>query len=347
MGSTISMLDKLLQRFAPPEETIATLSGRRDEILKIANRYPGTLNTYWVGSVAHKTANYNADADAGMVLDRRSYPELGPDGSNEGPIVIVGDVRAFVTKELKPDHADVRFRETKRGMKITYNEPLANGDDPTVDLIVTLNRKGQGLWIPNLEFERWDKSDPECHTRLMGDEPGTLRRTRRRVVRLTKGWNKQYSEPCLSSFNITALALECIEEGMGIATGLAAFFSHAASELPNRLTPDPAGVSPAIKLLTDRDTAVNRLRQARDWMNTALDRDDDEKAVQDALSHVFYKYVEPPLGSRSKAGLAKSLKYGNSGVGIGSGLTASPATAPIKTTRAFGDRHQGHSSTHA
>ncbi len=113
------------------------------------------------------------------------------------------------------------------------------------------------------------------------------------------------------------------------------------------MTADPAGVSPPIKLLIDRDTVVSRLRQARDWMTLALDNDDDLEVVQDALAHVFYAYVDPPAGSKSKAGLAHSLTTGNSRVGITAGLLGTRNSAPIKTTRAYGDRCLGKSPTDA
>jgi len=93
----------------------------------------------------------------------------------------------------------------------------------------------------------------------MTAEPATLRRTRAKVIRLAKAWNKQYREPGMCAFNITALALACITEGLGVATGLAEFFSYAAKDLKQRLTPDPAGVSPPIKLLIDRDVMISRL----------------------------------------------------------------------------------------
>ena len=125
-----------------------------------------------------------------------------------------------------------------------------------------------------------------------------------------------------------------------MASGLAELFKHAARSLPTHLTADPAGVSPPIKLLMDRDTVVNRLRQARDWMTIALDNDDDQETVQDALSHVFYAHVEPPAGSKSKAGLAHSLKTGNSGVGIAAGLLGTRDSNLIKTTRSYGDKLQ-------
>ena len=136
MGSTLAMLNDILQQCGPSDQTLDAVRARRDEVLRTAHRFPGVLRTYQAGSVAQKTANYDADADGGAVLDRRSYPELGPDGTGEKPDAIVQEVRSFVTKELKRNHPDARFLATKRGMKITYHETLANGDDPTVDLII-------------------------------------------------------------------------------------------------------------------------------------------------------------------------------------------------------------------
>ena len=84
----------------------------------------------------------------------------------------------------------------------------------------------------------------------------------RKVIRLAKGWNTQFSEPGLCSFNIEALALSCITEEHGVPDGLAELFRYAASDLKKRLTPDPTGVSKPIKLLMDRDVLVGRLKRA-------------------------------------------------------------------------------------
>src|SRR5207302_1797981 len=115
--------------------------------------------------------------------------------------------------------------------------------------------------------------------------------------RLAKVWNKQYSQPGMCAFNITALALASITEGMGVATGLAAFFAYAAKDLKKRLTPDPAGVSPPIKLLIDRDIVVRRLEQASRLMDWALAHDEDEQAVREALAEFCWNYVQPPAES--------------------------------------------------
>lgn len=338
MGITASILDDVQRQIAPSDETLDAVRNRRDEVLGIIAPYPGALRTYASGSIAHRTANDDTDADGGMVLDRRCYPELGPDGDGEGPADIVEDVRAYLRDALKEAHPNIAFRLSKRAIRVTYKEPLADGTDPTVDLIVALTRKDGALWIPNLERPGWDPSHPEYHTQLMTAEPATLRRTRAKIVRLAKAWNKQYAQPSLSAFNLTALALGSITGGMGVASGLAELFSYAAKDLRQRLTPDPAGVSPPIKLLLDRNVVVSRLEQASQHMEEALGHDDNETIVREALSKVYWKYVQPPAASTSKVAFANILRRGNAGVGISRGLVIGTTnTVPLKTTRAFGD----------
>src|ERR1019366_10622991 len=110
----------------------------------------------------------------------------------------------------------------------------------------------------------WDPSDPEKHTALLTADPKSLRVTRARIIRLVKCWNQQFSKPGMCSFNIGALALMSSVEGVGVAPGLLAFFEYSAIDLVKHLTPDPAGVSNAIKINIDRDVLVSRLESARD-----------------------------------------------------------------------------------
>ncbi|MCY4654069.1 MAG: hypothetical protein OXC95_13005 [Dehalococcoidia bacterium] len=340
MGKAEDTLQQILKDTSPSKETLELVRERRDKVLRIAGRYPGALRTYKSGSMAHRTANGDTDADGGVVLDRRSYPALGPDGDGKGPAEVVEDVRRHLRSELKEDHPDIAFYVSKRAIRVTFHEPLPDGTDPTVDLIVALTRKAGALWIPNLQQSRWDPSDPEGHTRLMTANPATLRRTRAKIIRLAKAWNKQASRPGLSSFNITALALACVEPGIGIATGLREFFDYSARELKKRRTPDPAGVSPPIKMLIDRDTIVGRLERATRKMDDALDHDDDEDKVLEALSSLFGQYVDPPSGSSSKAAYAGALRRGNSAVSVSGGLTLGAGSGvSIKSSRSYGSVH--------
>ena len=169
----------------------------------------------------------------------------------------------------------------------------------------------------------------------MTADPAGLRRVRAKIIRLAKGWNTQYSEPGLCSFNIEALALSCIVEEHGVPDGLAEFFRFAASDLKKRLTPDPAGVSKPIKLLADRDTVVGRLERASEFMKDALDNDDDKTKVQDAMASLYWKYVDPPAGSDSKEASAHELRSGRPLLGV-SGGALSLGTTTLKSTRSYG-----------
>lgn len=337
MNHIDDILVDIQKKIAPSDETLEAVRSRRDEVMSIASHYTGALRTYMAGSIAHRTANDDTDADCGVVLDRRSYHELGPDGDGGPPNEIVESVRSFIRDELKERHPNVTFRLTKRAIKVTYNEPLPNGSDPSVDLIVALTRAAGALWIPNLERKRWDASDPEYHTQLLTAEPAGLRRLRAKVIRLAKAWNKQYSQPGLCSFNIAALALVAVKEEVGVADGLAAFFKYAASDLAKRQTPDPSGVSAPIKTLIEREVITGRLGKTAETFKAAL-KSDNENDARDALASAYWIYVEPSPGSSSKAALAKALREGNSAVKIVSGgfSIAGSGGIALKTTRAYG-----------
>ena len=339
LQNTASHLNDVHAELAPSDDTLSAARSRRDEVLAKAKSYRGALRTYNSGSIAHRTANHDTDADCGVVLDRRSHPSLGPDGEGEAPNETVEEVREFLREGLKEDHPDIRFRVTKRAIKVSFNEPLDDETDPSVDLIVALTRKnGQGLWIPNMETQDWDASDPEYHTKVLTDEPADLRRVRAKVIRLAKGWNTQFAEPGLCSFNIEALALSCITEEHGVPDGLAEFFRFAASDLKKRFTPDPAGVSKPIKLLMDRDVVVGRLNRAAKRMKDALDNDDDKVKVQEAMAGLYWKYVSPPDGSASKEGIASAIRSGSPALGVSGGALsfAGSGGSNIKPTRSWG-----------
>ena len=285
------------------------------------------------------------DGDGGVVLDRRIYPELGPDGDGEGPHEIIEDMHDFLGPRVREHYEDATVHRMKRGLKVYFHDPIDEEQDPTVDLVVALNRKADdALWIPNRDRSRWDPSHPEKHYQLLRAGTKAHRRVRARVIRLGKAWNCQYSEPGLCSFNIVALALEAITEPLPLDQAMADFFHYAAMAIGKGRTKDPADVSPSIKLLLDQKVVVARLRKAADGLATALDHDDDVEVVDEALSEVFFRYVEPPAGGRSE--LVDALRRNNHGleVGAGAGLSfARPGemTAhPLKPTRAYGGRRR-------
>lgn len=337
MGKTEQYLDRIRSEIAPSDVTLKAVRDRREAVLALAMGFGGELDVFRSGSVAHGTANSDTDGDGGIVLDRRSHSSLGPDGDGEGPGLVVEQVRAHVRDGIKDSYPSATFRLTKRAIKIKFNEPLDDETDPTVDLIVALERRdAPGLWIPNLGSETWDASHPKEHTKMLLAPPAEPRQTRARVIRLAKAWNTQYDPVLMCSFNIEALALAAITDKSPLGEGLLTFFEHATSDLARRPTPDPAGVSKPIRV-EDRERAVARLAEARDLVRNALDNDNDDGIVAAAMGDLFPDYIDPPTGAASKASMAAALAGGTSAVKVSKGqLTPSGGGRSLKDTRAFG-----------
>lgn len=179
MGCTSAVLDDIRSQLAPDDVVLKEARQRRDTVRRAAESFPGVLKSYGSGSLAHGTANCpvhqrdkGLDADCGMVLDRRAHQSLGPDSvDDESPNRIVDAVLEHLQPKALAHYPAARFEITKRAIFIEFHEPMSSGEDPTVDLVVGLRRREEGLWIPNTEQRRWDPSHPEKHTDLLTAEP--------------------------------------------------------------------------------------------------------------------------------------------------------------------------------
>jgi hypothetical protein len=296
MGNTEDVLDDIRGRIDAHAGPLAEARRRLRLVRAKAGAFPGALRTYASGSLPQHTFIHPvADGDGGVVLDRRTYPELGPEGAGESPARITPLMCALLGPALREVYPNARCTTSKRGPKIIFGRPV-DGQDPTVDMVVALTRRdGAGLWIPNLRTGTWEASHPERHVELFtsGDRAG--RRVRRRVIRLLKAWNRQFYEPGFSSHNLTVWAWEFVRPGMGPAEALGTVLAGAAARVESgTATPDPARVSRNVRLLVTRTVAARRLRTAADAFAEATARDGDRAAVRSALSRIFREYLDVP-----------------------------------------------------
>ena len=312
MGETANRLEDVKKKISADDLVLDEARRRRREVLRICAGFPGVLGTFSSGSVAMGVViDPVEDTDGGMILDRRCYPSLGPDGDGETPVEVVGDLHDHLGPFVRETWSKATVHDMKRGVTVRMHEPVWGGQDPFVDVVVAMQRRAaSGLWIPNLVAVCWDASDPQCHVELMTSGSRALRRVRAQVVRLAKAWNKQFVEPALSSFNIVALALECIDTVIPLEVALHRFFEHGAASLAVRRTEDPAGVAGPIKLEGTKDVAVARLGAARDHLAAALAADDDLDVVAAELHEVFWTLLPEPAGAASKAAVADLLRQG-------------------------------------
>lgn len=329
-------------RLAPDDEALQAARDRRDLVLSCARRFRGALRTYTSGSVAHKTVNDPVkDADCGLVLDRRTHSDLGPDGNNTGPLATAEELRDFLRDEtwLREVYRHARLRVDRRAIKITVHEPI-NEQDPSIDLIMAVERRnGPGLWIPKAmrtSNPSWSASHPERHTELFRPDDRELRRTRAQVVRFAKAWNARFSQPGFSSFNLSAFAYWGIDQAADMGPTLRRYFEFACRDLKRSLTDDPADVSGPIPVMADtKEEALNRLRKARD-LAVQADEATTEDEAREALNNLLPDQVDPPSHRAEADRLARELRHGGGGsFGVG-GLTAAGAGEPLKSTDAYG-----------
>ncbi len=335
------LFDEARRRIAVSDEVLAEARRRRDLIRDIVEEEFHTLRTFGSGSIAHGTQNTPlTDVDTGAVLDRRSYPELGPAG--DGPVSIAEQIRTRLRDRLRDEYPDAHFYlGGKRAIKISFNDPVEVGaEDFTADLIVAIARSDGGLWIPNLKQNLWEASDPECHTQLVVARNKATGSMFARAIRLAKHANGCHNRP-ICSFNVTALGLEVLTEQVPLPTGLAQLFRHAADSLRLGPTQDPAGVSGPIGIGSDLWTAAATYRKLAELAEEALRLAEDGQLAQAQRnwSKVLPGAVDPPGDRLLRAEIATGLRVGNERVRQGAGgmAVAGGIGRAVPSGRAFGD----------
>lgn len=331
-------------RIAVPDDVLKEARKRRDAIREIVEEEFDTLRTFGSGSLAHGTQNDPLnDADAGVVLDRRTYEDLGPDG--EGPCAKVEEVRGVLRTRLKEEYPSVRFYTGgHRAIRVNFMESLQpGGDNFTADLIVAIRRDEGGLYIPDLDGDDWDPSDPERHVELIVARNKKTDSRFARILRLAKHANA-HNGKTIFSFNVAALGLEAITEKVSLPEGLTLFLRHAADSLKEGLTEDPAGVSGPIKVnVPRRKDAAKRFKYLAELAEQALELDADGQTAQAQRnwSKVLPGAIDPPDDQDLRSELATELRKGNGRVRQGAGGMTVSGTAGmgVPYTRSHGDKN--------
>lgn len=293
------LLDDVRAQLEPLPEVVSEALARRQLVLQAAVSIAGAFRCIESGSLAHGTAicpihrrDRGLDADGAVVLRQEMWPLLGPETvSNHPPDEVVNQYCTYVVGKVRAaGYSRATAEPTKRAILVRFHQPLPDGEDPSVDLIIALPRPAGGVWIPNLEKHRWDPSDPGMHTLLFNSGPPGVPVTRAQAVRLGKGENKRTDPPALCSFNVEALAWMFLREVLPLPEALLLLWSQGAADLARRLTPDPAGVSAPIKV-KDRFAAARRWQSNAQRMEAALRPGCSDAEVQALLHPLWPDYI--------------------------------------------------------
>jgi hypothetical protein len=248
-------LAEILAEIAVPRPVLDEAKKRRNLALELAMRHQASRAAYVSGSVAHGTHNRPLeDTDCGIKVDRRyeAFRQFGPDGDGRGPEEFIQMFASFLLPLIRehgyPD-AEVNL-EGNRAIKLEFNECVELDEwgpvDPYVDLIVALDRRDGGIWIPNRRRGGWDIGDPEYHTWLMTErDRKPLRVLRAHVLRLGKRAVKRDDvtpgrSKVMCSWNLSALGLELVVDEPPIAAALGDLLAEASASIATGLTADPS-----------------------------------------------------------------------------------------------------------
>ena len=258
------------QRIQVTDEELKEARQRRSAIAgALLAEFPGA-RTYFNGSIAHGDAlTPLTDVDLGVVIPD---PEGDYGPGRKGPLELQERAAGAIRDRLSDEYEGLRieFRDRKRSILVRFRDPIRAGlPDFTADVITAIDNPGDaGLFIPN--FNSWDRSHPEEHTRLITAANDRTKATFARTVRLLKHWNRK-NGASLCTWNIKALALGCVMTESPLISSMRSWFEHSIAELKLGETEDPAGVSDKpISLNTPRTEVVQHLEKAATKLEKAV-----------------------------------------------------------------------------
>lgn len=233
--------------------------------------------------------------DLGAVLSGVDAEGYGPDKKDALPLM--ERARDAIRDGLDDEFPKltVKVSGQRRAVLVRFGDPVTQGQqDFTADVMTALpHPSGKGLYIPNMEIAaKWDRADPVTHTQMVLKAIEDTDNVFARAVRLLKHWNCTHSKP-LCSWNIKALALDCIDTPMAMIDALQTFFTYAAKQLAAGPTPDPAGVAGDIPLGLPLKEVCKRLRTARDYIDLAIDHEAEgrPRSAQHILHQVLPEII--------------------------------------------------------
>ncbi|AYV26250.1 hypothetical protein EES41_05905 [Streptomyces sp. ADI95-16] len=332
------LLEEARHQIQVNDDELAEAKRRRQLLANALGRaFPGST-IYFNGSVAHGDANTPlTDVDLGAKLSPDDAEGFGPDGDDALPLM--ERARDAIREDLADEFPKltVEVAGRRRAVLVRFGDPVtASQPDFTADVMTAIpHPSGNGLFIPNMEVaDKWDRADPITHTEMVLDAIDKTENTFARTVRLLKHWNCTHSKP-LCSWNIKALALQCITTPMPLAEAIQAFFAHAAQEFESGQTDDPAGVAGLIPLNLPIGEVRKRLDTARAYIDLAIEHEAEGRplSAQHVLNKVLPEIVPDADASAEEAARLRraAILSGSaaSGLGlVGPGVTRTRAWTP-------------------
>ena len=242
------------------------------------------------------------------------------------PCQAMVDLKSWIEDEIKGS-----YELTAHAIKITFPD-----EEFTADVVVGW-RQPQGILLPECPKDdpgarRWIASDPAGHRDLVLARNTAFKDFGKSIfskqIRILKCWNREQQlrdddeRKPLSSFHVTALALEILKTPMSFEQWTPLFFAKASLLVLSPLK-DPSGVGDPIEA-KDPAYASERLQEAAVKTKRALEVPEDE--AEELLKDVF---GEPD--KRSALTGTGPVSVSPSGALIGGSVAGGRAIPPVRS----------------
>ncbi len=170
---------------------------------------------------------------------------------------------------------------------------------PSFDVVLAFDRSGGGYEIPDRAVGSWIASDPAVHKQKATDKNAACDAKWIPLVKMIKGFNREWGKPVRPSFLLEVMALDLIRPPFGRYQDEIVLFLANAAERVEGEWPDPAGLGPDVNSsMTAREkrAAAERLREALAVAERAVQLEDDgsERAAVDAWRELFGNRMPKP-----------------------------------------------------
>lgn len=272
-------------------ETEALLASRRqNQIRDHVSSYLALDRTFLTGSYARHTKTKKLkDVDIFCVL-KSDTADAGL--RHQSPWEVLTHLQSVLSKKYNSPIPEIGRR--------SCSVQFSTGDEvPSFDVVLAVDRDGGGYEIPDRFAGDWIATDPEIHKAKATEKNASCDRKWIPLVKMIKGWNREWDKPVRPSFLLEVMALELIRPPFTRYQDEIVLFLANAAERISDSWPDPASLGPDVNTsmnTLEKTNAARRLREALQIAERAVDLEDEgkERAAIDTWRELFGNRMPKP-----------------------------------------------------
>lgn len=207
------------------------------------------------------------------------------------------DVLARLQSALKEKYTSPVPSIGRRSCTVEFS---STDEIPSFDVVLAFDRAaGGGYEIPDRVVGQWIASDPEVHKSKATAKNAACDGRWTPLVKMIKGWNREWDKPVRPSFLLEVMALDLIRPPFGRYQDEMVLFLANAADRVEEEWPDPASLGPDVNSsmnALEKQHAAGRLRDALAIAERAVQLEDDgkERAAVDSWRELFGSRMPKP-----------------------------------------------------